>query len=233
MSRLLVIRHGQASFGADNYDQLSDLGMLQSERLADYILEREPRFSRLIVGPCQRHAQTAAPTVRKLQEKYGQCPDVETYEELDEFDAFQLFALAEEAGHPAAKLFSDYALEPDPGRQRQLSRALENLMREWARGDFKAPSVESWGSVRTRVESCLRGIMEAAGKGETIAVFTSGGPTGAAVGMALELTDEMAMKACWSVYNAGIADFLFSEGRMSLNRFNHTAHLNLEHLTRR
>ena len=75
--------------------------------------------------------------------------------------------------------------------------------------------------------------MATTGQGETVAVFTSGGPTGAAIGMALGLSDDMAMKACWSVYNAGITDFLFTDDRISLNRFNHTPHLNLEHLTRR
>ncbi len=233
MSRLLVIRHGQASFGADDYDQLSDLGQLQAERLADYILSSEPAFSRIVVGPCKRHAQTAEPTVRKLRDKLGQSPQVETLDALDEFDAFKLFTLAGEVGHPASKLFAEDAQHPDPSRQRRLSRTLENLTREWARGDFDAPNIESWSAVRERVETCLRTIMANTGRGETVAVFTSGGPTGAAVGMALELTDDMAMKACWSVYNAGISDFLFSEKRMSLNRFNHTPHLNLEHLTRR
>ena len=233
MSRLLVIRHGQASFGADNYDQLSSLGELQAKRLADYILESEPIFQRIIVGPCKRHLQTAEPTVHALQRKLGQSPIIETMTELDEFDAFQLFTLAGEAGHPASQLFAEYAADPDPTQQRRLSRALENLTREWARGDFAAPTIEPWASVRHRVETCLRTIMASSQKGETIAVFTSGGPTGAAVGMALELSDDMAMKACWSVYNAGITDFLFSEDRISLNRFNHTPHLNLEHLTRR
>lgn len=36
MGQLLLVRHGQASFGADDYDQLSDLGKRQSIRLGEY-----------------------------------------------------------------------------------------------------------------------------------------------------------------------------------------------------
>ena len=233
VSRLLVIRHGQASFGAENYDQLSELGIEQSERLADYILESEPLYERIIVGPCQRHAQTAAPTITALKEKLGENPRVETLDALDEFDAFGLFAKAIEAGEPIALQLGHEMTSQEPDRQRAVSSALEKLTRKWARGDLAPEGIEPWASVRKRVEGALRHLMATTGRGETVAVFTSGGPTGAAIGMALGLSDDMAMKACWSVYNAGITDFLFTDDRISLNRFNHTPHLNLEYLTRR
>ena len=36
MPALYLIRHGQASFGAEDYDQLSDLGMRQSQHVGEY-----------------------------------------------------------------------------------------------------------------------------------------------------------------------------------------------------
>ena len=39
MSELLVIRHGQASFGQDNYDVLSDLGHRQSKAVGALLRE--------------------------------------------------------------------------------------------------------------------------------------------------------------------------------------------------
>jgi broad specificity phosphatase PhoE len=37
MGTLYLVRHGQASFGADDYDQLSELGRRQSVRLGEYL----------------------------------------------------------------------------------------------------------------------------------------------------------------------------------------------------
>jgi broad specificity phosphatase PhoE len=36
MGNLYLVRHGQASFGAADYDQLSELGQRQSVRLGEY-----------------------------------------------------------------------------------------------------------------------------------------------------------------------------------------------------
>ncbi|EXF47276.1 phosphoglycerate mutase family protein [Pseudomonas sp. BAY1663] len=39
MGSIYLIRHGQASFGAENYDVLSPLGYRQSEALGDYLAQ--------------------------------------------------------------------------------------------------------------------------------------------------------------------------------------------------
>ena len=60
MAELLVIRHGQASFGAENYDVLSEVGLEQS-RLAGAAL-REAGWvpDRLVTGTLERQKQTLA-----------------------------------------------------------------------------------------------------------------------------------------------------------------------------
>ena len=50
MAQLTIVRHAQASFGSDNYDQLSDLGFQQSTWLGEYFREREIEFSVLVTG---------------------------------------------------------------------------------------------------------------------------------------------------------------------------------------
>ena len=49
---LYLVRHGQASFGADDYDQLSDLGHKQSVRLGEYFAQERHPLRR----PDRRHA---------------------------------------------------------------------------------------------------------------------------------------------------------------------------------
>ena len=58
MGTLYLVRHGQASFGAADYDQLSDLGRRQSERLGRYWRERGITFDAVLTGTLRRHAQT-------------------------------------------------------------------------------------------------------------------------------------------------------------------------------
>ena len=58
MSELYLVRHAQASFGAANYDQLSDLGHKQSRWLGDYMGMRGLKFDTLVVGDMVRHHET-------------------------------------------------------------------------------------------------------------------------------------------------------------------------------
>ena len=47
---LLLVRHGQASFGAADYDQLSERGQVQSRRLGDWLAQGGHRFEAVVVG---------------------------------------------------------------------------------------------------------------------------------------------------------------------------------------
>jgi phosphohistidine phosphatase SixA len=57
---VLLVRHGQASFGAADYDVLSDLGRRQAEIVAGSLAERGYRPARLVGGTLRRQRETAA-----------------------------------------------------------------------------------------------------------------------------------------------------------------------------
>ena len=59
MGRLFLVRHAQASFLSQNYDQLSALGETQARLLGEYWARRKMTFDRVCVGPAIRHRQTA------------------------------------------------------------------------------------------------------------------------------------------------------------------------------
>ena len=54
MASIYVIRHGQASFGAANYDKLSELGCRQAEVLGHYLRECNIHFDAVYSGDLQR-----------------------------------------------------------------------------------------------------------------------------------------------------------------------------------
>ena len=58
MSEFYLVRHGQASFGAKNYDKLSDLGHQQARWLGEYFTSRDIIFSQAFMGDMVRHRET-------------------------------------------------------------------------------------------------------------------------------------------------------------------------------
>ena len=60
MGTLYLVRHGQASLGAADYDQLSDLGRRQCERLGSWFRSHGVRFDAVLTGTLKRHAQSLA-----------------------------------------------------------------------------------------------------------------------------------------------------------------------------
>lgn len=59
MTTIYLVRHGQASFGKSNYDELSENGEAQATLLGQYfkqILKEQPY---VVAGTMQRHEQTA------------------------------------------------------------------------------------------------------------------------------------------------------------------------------
>ena len=58
MGRLLLVRHGQASWGADDYDVLSPLGHQQAAALGEIWQHRGLVPDRIVIGGMRRHRET-------------------------------------------------------------------------------------------------------------------------------------------------------------------------------
>ncbi|MFK7934175.1 MAG: histidine phosphatase family protein, partial [Saprospiraceae bacterium] len=84
MGKLLLVRHAQASYGAANYDQLSDHGYHQSRTLGDYLVELEMEFDHIYVGPLKRHWQTYEMVQKAYAERGKSLPEPKKMIELDE-----------------------------------------------------------------------------------------------------------------------------------------------------
>ena len=59
MGQVYLVRHGQASFGAADYDQLSPTGVEQARVLGRWFAQCGHRFTRVATGSLKRHRQTA------------------------------------------------------------------------------------------------------------------------------------------------------------------------------
>lgn len=106
MSSLLLIRHGQASLGAADYDVLSPLGVIQARRLGDH-LAGMVRPDLIVTGPRVRQRDTATHMIAAARARGAQFPDPVLRPEFDEYPALEITCVAHCTGS-----FDDVMCEP-------------------------------------------------------------------------------------------------------------------------
>jgi broad specificity phosphatase PhoE len=225
MSTLLVIRHGQASFGQADYDKLTAVGVEQAQLLGRWLAASGLKVDRMYVGPRVRQRDTAR---HMIDSAGGALPSAEPSPGLDEYPAEAIMRQAlprlMEVDEEARELFGGDPLAVATDARR-FQRVFERVMHRWAAGDPDLDGTESFAAFGARVRAAFEDIMAAAGRGTTVGVVTSAGPTSIAVQMALELGDAVALKASWVVANSAITDLRFRDDELSLISFNATPHL--------
>ncbi|GAB2896222.1 histidine phosphatase family protein [Microbulbifer echini] len=213
MGESIVVRHGQASFGADDYDNLSDVGWQQSRWLGDYWRQTGQQFDRILCGNLRRHRQTTEGIGEGLGIDIGNRLTV--IPQLDEFDFLEV-----------ARLYSERNPTAAPGAtapRADFYRFLMQGMLAWSLGEI-APA-ESWREFEDRIREVLDFIGDSP-KGSKTLVVSSGGVIAMMVRQVLGGPPESVIKLNMQIQNTGTSRFFSSAGRgLSLNSFNHVPHL--------
>jgi broad specificity phosphatase PhoE len=230
MSSLALVRHGQASFFSDNYDQLSPLGEQQARLLGQYWLKRGTRFDEVFTGPRVRQIETAALAGEAFARAGLPWPEPVVLPELDEHQVDRLIKLAlaqiVEAHPRVGPLHAAYTAAESPrDKHRTFQLMFEQVVMLWVEGQIEAPGVESWRAFHERVASGLRRITNAPGRGRSVAAFTSVGAVTVGLQVALDCGDRKAFDLGWRLRNCSITDFLFSRDRLTMEGFNAYPHL--------
>ncbi len=234
MSRMILVRHGQARFLTADYDRLSELGEEQARLLGRFWRDNGVSLSHVYAGSLKRQQHTAALV---CQEFAGQrAPTLQTQPGLNEYPFDEVMqaavpALAKDFPDIAVlrRAFSDADSSDDRYRaiQRLLERVTQILADEQAH-DHYAPELPSWSSFVTNVGATLDAIRNDAPAGATVGVFTSGGVVAVAIQQALSAQPDAAARLCWRVVNASVSELTFSGQRLSLDSFNKTEHMPAE-----
>jgi broad specificity phosphatase PhoE len=230
MSRLILVRHAQASFFSDNYDQLSPLGESQARALGEHWLRFGVHFDEVIVGPFQRHVQTEQIIRSVYDANETPWPQAEIRPEFDEHCVDHLISepLDEltRLHPPLQRLAADYRTASSPEQiQRSFQHLFEGACHLWCTAAPGTASIESWNDFYSRVESGLREILRRPGRNRTVAVFTSVGNITAALCFVLGCSPAIALELGWRIRNCSVTELIFSENRITLDQFNSLAHL--------
>ncbi len=210
MGTLYLVRHGQASFGADNYDQLSELGQRQALRLGEYFASRGQRFEAAFTGTLQRQVQTHAGIAQGL----GQALPAAALPGLNEYDSHALIATVHEG--PLAK--------PDtPELYRHHFRLLRRAMQDWMAGRSSPQGMPTYADWVGGVQEVLERV-RTQHTGDVLLV-SSGGPIATAVGQVLGLHPDMTIELNLRIRNASVTEFEFNPKRHTLLTYNTLPHL--------
>jgi broad specificity phosphatase PhoE len=210
MGTLYLVRHGQASFGAADYDNLSALGQRQSLRLGETFAEKGVQFEAVLTGTLKRHAQTWA----GIAEGAGLNLAPLLWPGLNEYDSEAVI----KSIHPAP------LEKPDtPERYRHHFRLLRDGLTQWMNGVVSPHGMPSYTEFVHGVSSALEHVRKH--HSGNVLLVSSGGPIATAVGHILGTTPEVTIELNLRIRNSAVTEFAFTPKRHMLQTFNTLPHL--------
>lgn len=221
MTTIHLVRHGQASLGAADYDQLSALGTRQAALLGRWWQQIGLQPDAVVAGGLKRHGQSAHACLAAM----GRACEVSIDPGFDEFDGEDILRVhrPDLGDAQAVRRFLDQAAHP----ARAFQAAFGAAVQRWVGGAHDADYAQPWPAFRHRVLAALHAQVQAAAHAghASVAVFTSGGPIAVACQAALGVPDAHVLDLNWPLFNAGVTQLRAGAGGLRLRHFNAVPHL--------
>ncbi|HVO80744.1 MAG TPA: histidine phosphatase family protein [Terriglobales bacterium] len=221
MGTIYLVRHGQASFGADHYDQLSPVGVEQSRLLGSWICHCNLGVDRVVIGTNRRHRQTAELSLAGLREAPAEA-EWQVATGFTEFDYVEVLGRACPDLRDEAAINAWLAGTGHP--RREFQKVFAPAFARWVSGAHD-DYTESYADFRRRCWQGLSSLSSDAENSSTTWVFTSGGPISAIVQEALGIANERIADLTFSLVNTGVTKLLCRPGRVRATTINQYAHL--------
>lgn len=210
---VLLVRHGQASFGAEDYDVLSPAGLRQAEILAATLRRRGVAPSRLVSGTLRRQRETA--------DAFADQGEVEIDGRWDEYDANEVLSHHAETG---LRLDGPGGVDGGEVSNKAFQAMLEPALAGWVEAGEASPSASPWPVFAAAGAAALEQLRAELGRGETALVFTSGGVI-AAVCAALLGAPEAFLPINRVLVNASVTKLAIGSTGTNLISLNDHSHL--------
>jgi broad specificity phosphatase PhoE len=228
MAVFYLIRHGQASFGKNDYDQLSPVGERQAKILGHHMRRLLPAMDAVFAGTHTRQQRTADLAVEAME---AQAP-VDTLAAFDEYDYRRVISaylprFMTDVGEARGIRREDIGRDP-----RLFDLAFRFMIRAWMANDpHEEEAFETFQVFCNRVCAGIEAILTTCEPKARIAVFTSGGTISALLRSVLGLSNKRTLSLNWSIYNASVTQLYYGRSRdhheALLMGFNNIAHLEI------
>jgi broad specificity phosphatase PhoE len=208
---LYLVRHGQASFGADHYDKLSELGHRQCVRLGEYFRHKGVRFDTALVGTLQRQTESLAGIAQGMQWR----AEPLSWPGLNEYDSEAVVA----AVHP-----EPLPKPTSPELVRHHFRLLREGLIQWMAGTTQPGGMPSYADFVAGVTGALDHVREHHHQ-ENVLIVSSGGPISTAVGQVLGVSPQATIDLNMRIRNSSVTELVFTPKRHMLVTYNTLPHL--------
>ena len=215
MAAIYLIRHGQASWGKRDYDNLSEKGTEQARVLGRALAARIGKPDQVIVGGMRRHRQTADAALEAMRVRFKWQEDAR----WNEYDHQELIIRQNPLYRSRAVMMADMALSRDP--KRKFQAFFEKALARWVSEEQAHEYKESWGGFKTRIDSALKDLQKQ--EGNTL-VFTSGGAISASVRKLWQMPDDEWLRLNRVIANATVTKIVAGRRGLHLSTFNEHAH---------
>ena len=221
MSVLLLVRHGQASFGKRKYDALSKRGHEQARVLGAALAARGVAPTRVVCGGLRRHAETVDGILEGLADSAG--PELVVDDGWDEFNFEHVMQVHRPIYKSRVLLLADFARTPAAERRARFQAMFEDATQRWTGGDADDDYEESFPAFTERVDAALRRTADQA-EG-TVVVVSSGGPIGLVASRLLAGDGSLWVSLNRVAVNTGVTKLLTGRSGVTLSTYNEHSHL--------
>jgi len=220
MATIYLFRHGQASFGAENYDKLSPLGERQASVLGEYLTSAGIKLDAAYSGGLERQKNTCRLAL-KAQDKG-------VVHHIDErFDEVRNDEHIEKILPGLAKTDSrlNKLMEDAMRNSKNYQKIIEAVFKHWVSPDCKTSGIQTWAEYSSRTKAAIDELKEKEGRDKTIGVFTSGGTIATIATQVLGLDGTHAYKFYEPIINCSITQLFYNSQKISISNFNDYSYL--------
>jgi broad specificity phosphatase PhoE len=215
MATIYLIRHGQASFGAADYDKLSELGCRQAQVVGEYLRDCDITFDAVYSGDLLRQRETARLAIASQPEEVTHHIDPR-FNEIRNDEQLKYLLPEVVKSNPAIEALVERGLSSSKDYQ----KVIDAVFNYWVSPRCNDSRIQSWADYSGGTRQAMLELMQTQGGGKTVGIFTSGGTIATIVAQALGLTGEETYQFYEPMFNCSVSQLFYSGTRVSLSYFN-------------
>jgi broad specificity phosphatase PhoE len=215
MATIYLVRHGQASFGAENYDKLSDLGCRQAQVTGAYFRDTGVVFDAVYSGDLSRQRETARLAIASQPAEIAHHIDPR-FNEIENDEQVKYLVPEVVKTNPEIQALVDRGLSSGKDYQ----KVIEAVFNYWVSPACSDTRLASWADYSQGVREALADVIREQGAGKTVGIFASGGTLATIVADVLGLGGDETYQFYEPVFNCSVTQLFYNRSKVSLSYYN-------------
>ena len=215
MATIYLVRHGQASFGAENYDKLSDLGCRQAQVTGAYFRDTGVVFDAVYSGDLSRQRETARLAIASQPAEITHHIDPR-FNEIENDEQVKYLVPEVVKTNPEIQALVDRGLSSGKDYQ----KVIEAVFNYWVSPACTDTRLASWADYSLGVREALADVIREQGAGKTVGIFASAGTLATIVADVLGLGGDETYQFYEPVFNCSVTQLFYNRSKVSLSYYN-------------